>query len=108
MNWSSRLKKQWQKIREVFHRETDKTLALGSTFWRQTERERQPYQREQVMKEALEAWQVNPLARRIVELTTQYVVGAGVQVECEHVESQNFLRACWHHHLNHLGTRLME
>ena len=108
MNWSSKLKKQWQKIREVFHRETDKTLALGSTFWRQTERERQPYQREQVMKEALEAWQVNPLARRIVELTTQYVVGAGVQVECEHVESQKFLRACWHHHLNHLGTRLME
>ncbi|MEE4194489.1 MAG: hypothetical protein V2J07_04750, partial [Anaerolineae bacterium] len=55
------------------HRETDQTLALG-TLWRQSEQERDPIDRETLLQQSLTAWQVNPLARRIVELTTQYVV----------------------------------
>jgi len=108
MKWIDHLNTGWQRFRRVFQRETDSTLALGSTIWRQSERERQPYQREEVLEQALEAWQVNPLARRIVELTTQYVVGAGVQLDCAHEGSRKFLQTCWQHPLNHLETRLVE
>ncbi|NSW54217.1 MAG: hypothetical protein HPY85_17075 [Anaerolineae bacterium] len=104
----------WQKLtnrntrRAALHTETDATLALGSTLWRQNEREREPHDREELLAQALLAWQVNPLARRIVQLTTQYVVGAGTRPRCAHAASEAFLQACWAHPLNHLDTRLME
>lgn len=38
-----------------------------------------PYsERQDSLADALEAWRVNPLARRIVALTTDYVVGGGI------------------------------
>ena len=37
-----------------------------------------------LQQQALEAWRVNPLARRIVGLTSQYVVGGGISFNCAH------------------------
>ena len=93
---------------KTLHRETDATLTLGSTLWRASERERESYDREEVLEQALRAWQVNPLGRRVVELTTQYVVGGGMRPRSPHPGTQAFLRTCWDHPLNHLDTRLME
>ena len=53
------------------------TFYVGSRSWGSNDRERFDYDREEMLRLALEAWRVNPLARRIVELTTQYVVGGG-------------------------------
>jgi hypothetical protein len=89
------------------HRETDQTLALG-TLWRQSEQERDPIDRETLLQQSLTAWQVNPLARRIVELTTQYVVGAGINMHCDHAATMAFLQACWNHSLNHMDTRILD
>lgn len=89
------------------HRETDATLELG-TLWRQAEQERSPGDRETLQQQSLTAWQVNPLARRIVELTTQYVVGAGVSLHCAHDATTAFLQACWAHELNHMDTRILD
>jgi hypothetical protein len=46
-------------------------------------RDRHDYDRDEVLRDALEAWRVNPLARRIVELTSQYVVGGGIAVSMQ-------------------------
>jgi len=51
---------------------------------------------------------VNPLARRIVGLTTQYVVGGGVTLHCEHEGTHAFLRRWWAHPLNRLPVRVYE
>jgi len=37
-------------------------------------------QHKENLDDALEAWRTNPLARRIVALTTDYVIGSGVYV----------------------------
>ena len=71
-------------------------------------RDRYDYDREQVLRDALRAWRTNPLARRIVGLTTQYVVGGGVTLNCEHAGTHAFLRAWWHHRLNRLPVRAYE
>lgn len=89
------------------HRETDATLALG-TLWRQTEQERSPVDREALLQQSLIAWQVNPIARRIIELNTQYVVGPGVSLHCAHAATAEFLQACWTHELNHMDTRILD
>ncbi|MCC7361223.1 MAG: hypothetical protein IT317_17185 [Anaerolineales bacterium] len=72
------------------------------------DRDRYSADRDEVLREALEAWRANPLARRIVALTTQYVVGAGVTLTSPHAAAQAFLEQWWNHRLNRLPVRVFE
>ncbi len=71
-------------------------------------RDRYDTERDEVLRDALEAWRVNPLARRIVALTTQYVVGGGIGIESEHDGTNKFLQEFWNHRLNRMQTRCNE
>jgi hypothetical protein len=72
------------------------------------DRDRFAYDRDDIWREALEAWRLNPLARRIVQLTTQFVVGAGVSVSSRHAPTNDFLQAWWTHRLNRMPVRVIE
>ena len=87
--------------------ETENTITVG---WRHnlSERDRFDGDREQTLELALEAWRTNPLARRIVELTTQYVVGGGLRLRCEDEAGQSFLQDWWNHPLNRLTMQSAE
>lgn len=71
-------------------------------------RDRYDHDREEILRQSLEAWRVNPLARRIVELTSQYVVGGGISFESRHAGSQEFLHSFWQHRLNRMDSRVFE
>lgn len=72
------------------------------------QRDRMDYDREEVIAQALEAWRINPLARRIVELTSQYVVGGGISIGSTDEKVNTFLRKWWNHDLNKLPLRIYE
>lgn len=72
------------------------------------ERDRFTGDRLEVLRQSLEAWQTNPLARRIVELTSQYVAGGGITVRSSHPGSDAFIRAWWKHPLNRMDVRCIE
>jgi hypothetical protein len=72
------------------------------------DRDRRAPDRDDILRDALEAWRVNPLARRIVSLTTQYVVGAGLSLASPHAPTHAFLQAWWQHRLNRLEVRVSE
>lgn len=74
----------------------------------ETDRDRRAYKREELLEQALEAWRENPLARRIVELTSDYVVGGGLQVASEHAGTHAFLQQWWCTRLNHMSVRVFE
>lgn len=88
-------------------KETDETFVLGRSVT-DSDRDRLPYDRENLLKLALEAWRENPLARRIVGLTTQYVVGNGLRPSCKHQSTEKFLKEFWDHRINRLTTRTSE
>lgn len=71
-------------------------------------RDRRGYDRDEVLADALEAWRVNPLARRIVAMMTQYVVGGGITIESKHKGTNRFLAEWWKHPLNRMATRVYE
>lgn len=83
---------------------TDRQLTASA----EGRRDRYAYDRREVLADALAAWRVNPLARRIVGLTSQYVVGAGIRAESKHTPTHKFIQSLWHHRLNRLDTRAME
>jgi hypothetical protein len=72
------------------------------------ERDRAVYDREEVLRQCLEAWRVNPLARRVVALTTQFTLGGGIHLSSSHPASQSFLQTWWNHRLNQMSLRLVE
>src|SRR5512133_3562009 len=83
--------------RVMLAEETENTFAIGARGWGIDQRERWDYDREELLRLALEAWRVNPLARRIVGLTTQYVVGGGLSIRADHPATHRFI-ADWFHH----------
>ncbi len=57
-------------------------------------------------QDALEAWRKNPLAWRFIAITTDYVVGDGVQASSSQPEVQAFIERFWNHPRNRLDLRL--
>ena len=56
--------------------------------------------------DALAAWRTNPLARRIVSLSTDYVVGAGITLDSNYEPLARFIRKFWS--ANQMDLRLPE
>ncbi len=88
--------------------ETENQFLAGVSSGPETLRDRYACGRNEVFEHALEAWRVNPLARRIVELTTQYVVGGGLAFDCKDEAAAHFLHEIWDHPLNQLEVRTGE
>ena len=88
--------------------EDENTFLLGASSLGDLPRDRHGFDRQQVMADCLDAWRFNPLARRIVELTSQYVTGGGMAPRCTHTATQAFLREFWNHPLNRMDARLGE
>lgn len=87
--------------------ETETSFTVGSRSG-DALTDRQTYDREEILRQALEAWRLNPLARRIVGLTSQYVVGGGIVCSSPHKAAADFLRAFWEHPLNRMEVRAYE
>lgn len=88
--------------------EDEKSFLIGARPLARSERDRYAFDRQEILTQCLHAWRDNPLARRIVELTSQYVVGGGLTIHCDHEESSRFLNQFWSHRLNRLDTRVFE
>lgn len=73
-----------------------------------SDRDRYSYNREELLTQCLDAWRDNPLARRIVELTSDYVVGGGIGIEAKDKAAHDFLDEWWNHRLNHMAVRCFE
>lgn len=58
------------------------------------------------MREALEAWRTNPLARRLVSLVTSTCVGDGIRLTSPYTPLEQFLRAFWSRPQNHIDDEL--
>ena len=61
-----------------------------------------------VIERSLYVWREDPLARRIVSLTTQFSVGRGFRVSADDPQSDHLIRSFWEHPLNRMDARIPE
>ncbi|MDP2954223.1 MAG: hypothetical protein Q8O76_13020, partial [Chloroflexota bacterium] len=85
--------------------------VVDDKWWRQVSgvagpQDRPWYELVDEFADALEAWRTNPLAFRIVGLSTDYVVGNGITVSSEIGYLDDFIKAFWHHPKNRMPLRL--
>ena len=64
-----------------YRAETENTITLGAASWDNNFRDRLNYDRQNILTQAITAWRSNPIARRIIELTTEFTVGTGFTFE---------------------------
>jgi hypothetical protein len=85
--------------------------VIDDKWWRQVDgaagpQDKKWWEIKDDLDDALQAWRTNPLAFRIVALTTDYVVGAGIQVTSPVAYVDKFINELWSHRLNKLALRL--
>jgi len=98
-----------QSVREQLTvSETENNFFVGTRRYDESERDRLDYDRQSVLEQCLDAWRDSPLARRIVELTSQYVIGPGFDIACKDEPTRKFMFSFWNHRLNRLPSRLIE
>ncbi len=68
-------------------------------------RDRYQYDRTKTLADALEAWRTNPIAKRIISLATDYVVGGDLSIGSTHKPTNDFLQDWWTQRLNHMLIR---
>jgi hypothetical protein len=83
---------------------------LSDRPWNATggEQDRHARTRAEILYDALQLWRDNPLARRIVALTSQYVVGGGLSISSPDESTNAFLQEWWNHRLNRMTIRAFE
>ena len=86
--------------------ETENTVMVGEP-WNGLYRDRYAYERDTLLEEAVRAWRLNPLARRLANLYKIYNID-GIEFKCEHEGTYKFLKEFWTHDLNQIDELLTE
>ncbi|HVC80063.1 MAG TPA: hypothetical protein VNL35_06105 [Chloroflexota bacterium] len=60
----------------------------------------------EIHNQCYEAYNANPLANYIIEITTNFVLGTGISVAAANRKTQRVLDAFWNEPENHMGTRV--
>ena len=104
----SRIIKPKEKREQFAITETESTFYVGTSQYGDSDRDRLDYSRDDVLSECFEAWRDSPLARRIVELTSQYVIGKGLDISIDDEYTKEFINKFWDHRQNRMQTRVIE
>ena len=86
--------------------ENERTITRGLD-WSAVYRDRYDYQRQEVQEEAIKAWRLNPMARRIVDITKEFTTD-GLEFTCKDKPTHEFLVEFWNHPLNRIEQQLGE
>lgn len=68
-------------------------------------RDRMKPTRQEILRNSLEAWRENPLAKRYVSTMKQYIAGDGLVIESEDEQVNKFLNEWWNHPENRMEIR---
>ena len=77
--------------------ETENAFFVGTRRTDESVRDRTATDRGEILEQCLQAWRESPIGRRVVELTSQYVVGNGFDMQCDHGPTRVFLDQFWAH-----------
>ena len=90
-------------------KETDDSITIGRQVYDSNFRDRLSYDRGTLLTAILNLYRSNPIAKRIVEITTEFAIGDGFSFAIEgSARAEKFAREFWDHPLNDLSTQLPE
>jgi len=109
LNLISRLRHAWIVLREGIPIVGDDIDSDSHLYRRLSQRETKdiaPYTRDRMLKMVYYLWVQNPMARSIVEMKKDYVVGDGLTYEAEDEDVQQVLNDHWNDPINKWDRRI--
>jgi len=82
----------------------DYSPCWGCLFARPNDND--PARVQELYANALEAWRKNPIAWRIISITTDYMVGDAISITSPYRPLNQFIAEIWHHPRNRMDLRL--
>ena len=82
--------------------------SAGWSRYGQRPHERSIGEYQKLYDDALAAWRKNPIAKRIVDITTDFVVGDGITLSAEGQALNRFVTRWWHHPQNNMDLRVAD
>lgn len=61
---------------------------------------------QELYSDTIEAWRKNPMAKRAIDVTADYVIGDGIVISSPVRSLQRYIDAFWHHRKNAMPNRL--
>ncbi|MFW6068931.1 MAG: hypothetical protein ACOC9E_05055 [Chloroflexota bacterium] len=61
---------------------------------------------QELYEDTIEAWRKNPMAKRAIDITTDYVIGDGISISSSFKPLQRYIEAFWNHRKNEMSNRL--
>ncbi len=61
---------------------------------------------QELYTDTIEAWRKNPLAKRAIDVTADYVIGDGIAISSRFAPLQGYVEGFWHHRKNMIDNRL--
>ena len=89
-------------------RETDDSISVGAAGLTAAFRSRFDYDRLAQLTEIINLYRSNPMARRIIEISIEFVIGDGFSISSPSRRVEKFLKEFWAHPLNDLEAQLPE
>ncbi len=95
------------RLSAVVH-ETDDTITLGGASFSAAFRSRYDYDRQAQLTEIINLYRASPIARRIIEISIEFVIGDGFSISSPSRRAEKFIKEFWAHPLNDLEAQLPE
>lgn len=89
-------------------RETDDSITVGSQAFAGAFRDRLSYDRQAQLTEIINLCRSNPIARRVIEITTEFTLGDGFTISSPNKRIDKIIRDFWNNPLNDMDTQLGE
>lgn len=86
--------------------ETENTIMVGQQLSGVEYRDRYDYDRYKLLIDSLNAWRINPLVWRGIELTTEFVIGSGILITSPDKPTNEFLARWQADPVNQLTSQL--
>ena len=95
----------WREMQATITSQVDDSAGWsGLTAGRGHDRDQAEVQ--ELYEDALKAWRKNPMAKRFIEATTDYIVGDQIKISSDHESLQSFISKFWNHPKNRIDLRL--
>jgi hypothetical protein len=88
--------------------ETESTITRGASVWKNMFRDRANWSRSDLLTQCFNAWRSNPIAKRLVEITTEFVIGDGLVFKSTNKRANKFVKRLTSDPLNDFESQIPE
>jgi hypothetical protein len=88
--------------------ETESTITKGASLWKGLFRTRSNWSRSDLLTQCFNSWRSNPISKRLIDITTEFVIGDGFSFKSTNKRADKFIQKMTSDPLNDFESQIPE